>query len=223
MVIAHSWSGAGPGDSLARQVASWRRRSRGSSAARNEIAAPPALPTSADSAELVQTAKAPQTFEAFFTAYEHQVFGYLVRMLGDEQVARDLSQEAFLRAWQHFTQISAYDHPSSWLFRVATNLAISHLRRRSSPVGAAKSLEDDEGPARSDPGMRRVVENDLVERVLLDLTPKQRAVLVLREICGLSSDEVALSLGMSRDAVKMALWRAREQFRARYTLRGGRL
>lgn len=160
-------------------------------------------------------------FEAFFTTYEHQVFGYLMRMTGDEQTAYDLSQETFLRAWQHFAKISGYDNPSAWLFRVATNLALSHLRRRASPVAIAKPLEDYDSPARSDPAIH-IVESDLVAQTLLDLPPKPRAALVLREVYGLSNDEIARVLGMSRDAVKMALWRAREQFRIRYTQRGGR-
>src|SRR5215831_8155621 len=96
----------------------------------------------------------PDDFEAFFQQHEHAVFGYLLRMTGDEQTAHDLSQEAFLRAWQHFDKIRGYDHPAAWLFRVASNLAISHLRRRSSPVGSAKLLGDDDSPARSDPAMR---------------------------------------------------------------------
>lgn len=164
----------------------------------------------------------PYTFEAFFGQYEQQVFGYLVRMTGDEQTARDLSQEAFLRAWQHFDKLLTYDHPSAWLFRVATNLALSHLRRRGSPVGSAKLLGDDDGPARSDPAWR-FVERDLIEQILLELPPKQRAALVLREVYGLSCQEVAQALSMSRDAVKMSLWRAREQFRVRYVRGGGRM
>jgi RNA polymerase sigma factor (sigma-70 family) len=154
-------------------------------------------------------------FEAFFLQYEHAIFGYLMRLTGDEQSAHDLSQEAFLRAWQHYEKIRGYEHPAAWLFRVASNLAISHLRRRASPVGSAKLLGDDDSPARSDPAMR-FIEFDLVEQTLLELPPKQRAALVLREVYGFSCEEIGSTLGMSRDAVKMSLWRARERFRVRY-------
>jgi RNA polymerase sigma factor (sigma-70 family) len=157
----------------------------------------------------------PDDFEAFFLQYEHAIFGYLLRLTGDEQSAHDLSQEAFLRAWQHYEKIRGYDHPAAWLFRVASNLAISHLRRRASPVGSAKLLGDDDSPARSDPAMR-FIEVDLVEQTLLALPPKQRAALVLREVYGFSCEEIGSTLGMSRDAVKMSLWRARERFRVHY-------
>lgn len=160
-------------------------------------------------------------FETLFTTFERPIFGYLMRMTGDEQTARDLSQETFLRAWQHLAKLSTYDSPAAWLFRVATNLAISHLRRRATLVGSAQLLGDDDGPARSDPAMH-FVEYDLVQRTLLALSPKQRATLVLREVYGLTCEEIARMLGCSRDAAKMTLWRGREQFRARYIRENGR-
>lgn len=154
------------------------------------------------------------TFEQFFRRYEPQVSGYLWRMLGDEQSAYDLSQDAFLRAWQHFSEVAHHPRPVSWLFRVATNLAINHLRRRAAPIGAATPIEDHD-PAASDP-TGHFVERDLVRQTLLTLAPKARALLVLREVYGLSCAEAGQTLGMSPDAAKMALSRAREQFRQHY-------
>ena len=154
-------------------------------------------------------------FEAFFWRFERQIFGYLWRMTGDEQSAFDLTQETFLRAWQHFAEISGFRDAGPWLFRVATNLALTHLRRRA--ARSAVPLTEDE-PGASDPG-RHVAERDAVRQVLARLTPKQRAALVLHEVYGLSCEEVGQALGLSRDAVKMALLRGRESFRAHY-LRG---
>jgi RNA polymerase sigma-70 factor (ECF subfamily) len=73
-------------------------------------------------------------FERFFNAHEAQITGYLYRVTGDAQSASDLSQETFLRAWQHFDRIRSYERPGAWLTRVATNLALQHLRRRKAPV-----------------------------------------------------------------------------------------
>ena len=64
-------------------------------------------------------------FEAFFWRYERDILGYLWRLTGDEQAAYDLSQETFVRAWQHFDRIASYERPGGWLFRVATNLALT--------------------------------------------------------------------------------------------------
>jgi RNA polymerase sigma-70 factor, ECF subfamily len=154
-------------------------------------------------------------FERFFIEHVGRISGYLWRMTGDEQGASDLCQEAFLRAWQHFERIRAYEQPDAWLMRVATNLALQHLRRRSTPVGAARPLNEESSPGASDPG-RHFAERDLVREVLLELPAKPRAMLVLREIYGLTGEEVAEALGMKREAVKVALWRARAQFRTAY-------
>lgn len=159
--------------------------------------------------------RGPDGFEAFFHEHERRIFGYLIRLTGDEQTAHDLTQETFLRAWLHFARIAHYDAPAAWLFRVATNLAVSHQRRRGSPVGAAQLLGDDSGPVRSDP-TRHYVERDAIQQTLMELSENQRAALVLREVYGLSCEEIARALGISRDAAKVTLFRARERFRARY-------
>jgi RNA polymerase sigma factor (sigma-70 family) len=158
-------------------------------------------------------------FEAFFARYETRIMGYLWRMTGDEQSAFDLSQEAFLRAWQHFTTIQRYPHPEAWLFRVATNLALHQLRRRASPIGAAVVLDERTDPGRSDPAMR-LAEHDAVRRALDALVPRARALLILREVVGLSGAEAAEALGMTPLAAKTALFRAREQFRRAYLGKG---
>lgn len=152
------------------------------------------------------------TFEAFFWRYERRIFGYLWRMTGEEQSAFDLTQETFLRAWQHFHELTGQREPAPWLFRTATNLALTHLRQRL--VHPATSLTMDD-PGASDPG-RRIVERDAVRRALLKLAPNQRGALVLHEVYGFSCEEVGVALGLSRDAVKMALWRGRTSFRTHY-------
>ena len=151
-------------------------------------------------------------FEAFFWRYESKLFGYLWRMVGDEQSALDLTQETFLRAWQHFQELVPERKPASWLFRVAANLAFSHLRRR----GILRMAPlDDTLPSNSDHG-QRVAERDAIEQALLTLTVRQRSVLVLHEVYDLTCGEIGQILDISRDAVKMTLWRAREGFRAGY-------
>jgi RNA polymerase sigma-70 factor (ECF subfamily) len=182
--------------------------------------------TSGDSHVASADATTPQAeFEAFFRRHHQDIFSYLWRMTGDEQAAYDLSQEAFIRAWQRFTALQRYDHPAGWLFRVATNLALKYLRHRRIVTRLAPaSLHDDATPADlDDPGAahyadhaEQVVQDDLVRRVLLALSPRPRAVLVLHDVYGLNSDEVAQTLHMTRAAVKMMLCRAREQFRVRY-------
>ncbi|HKD74901.1 MAG TPA: sigma-70 family RNA polymerase sigma factor [Ktedonobacterales bacterium] len=179
------------------------------------------LTSSALAWEPSQAAQSEADFEAFVHQHERPILNYLWRMVGDEQSAYDLTQETFLRAWQHFTDVRQYAHPKAWLFRVATNLALSHRQRRSAPVGAAKPLDDEDELSSSDPTVR-YAERDLVRQTLQAIPAKRRAALVLREIYGLSIEEIGHTLGMSPDAVKMALYRARAQFREIYTQEVGR-
>lgn len=158
-------------------------------------------------------------FETFVHAHERQIVNYLWRMTGEEQVALDLAQETFLRAWEHFTQIHTYNNPRAWLFRVATNLALTYRTRRASPIGAATPFDEDFGPATSDPA-RRVVESEMVRQTLQALSPKRRATLVLREVYGMSAGDISQILNMTTNAVKTTLCRAREQFREIYEREG---
>jgi RNA polymerase sigma-70 factor (ECF subfamily) len=156
-----------------------------------------------------------ESFEAFFSTRHRAIFAYLWRMTGEEEAANDLCQETFLRAWRQFERIRLYDRPEAWLLRVATNLALNHLRRRKGPVGGALSLDESIDPATSDPSWRFAV-RDAVRGVLAELSPRQRAALILREAFGLTGDKLAQALGVSTPAAKMLLFRARESFRVRY-------
>jgi RNA polymerase sigma-70 factor, ECF subfamily len=165
-------------------------------------------------------------FEAFFRRHERDVFGYLWRLTGEEQAAYDLSQETFIRAWQHFDSIQHYEHPAGWLFRVATNLALKHLRhRRLADRLITTALGDDDDdtiataeriPAARADHAERVAEGDQIRVVLLALAPRPRALLILHDVYGLSADEAARVLNMTRGAAKTMLCRAREQFRSHY-------
>lgn len=156
-------------------------------------------------------------FEGFIHTHERPILNYLWRMTGNEALAYDLTQEVFLRAWQRYGVIRGYEQPRSWLFRVATNLALSHMKRASSHETA---LEDTRTPSGSDPAWR-LAESDLVRRALMQMSPKRRAALVMREVYGFSSAEVGKTLGMTETAVRMALHRGREQFRVLYLREGG--
>ncbi|HEX5547006.1 MAG TPA: RNA polymerase sigma factor [Ktedonobacterales bacterium] len=178
--------------------------------------APSAEADSADATHDAASARQLPSFEAFFRQHERDIFGYLWRLTGDEQAAYDLSQETFVRAWQRFDRIATYERPGGWLFRVATNLALTHQKRAAAPVGAALPFSPGNDPSISDPAWR-LAESEAIRATLLALPPQQRAALVLREVCGFSCAEVAEALGITLAAAKMTLSRGRDAFRARYT------
>jgi len=76
-------------------------------------------------------------FDAFFQRHEQSLYGYLRRIVPSHEIAVEVAQEAFFRAWMHFENVRSYERPEAWLYRVATNLAISSFRRRS-PVSFAQ-------------------------------------------------------------------------------------
>lgn len=163
-----------------------------------------------------------RAFEPFFRERQRDIFTYLWRMTGDEQAAHDLTQETFLRAWRHFARVRDYERPGGWLFRVATHLALNHLRGRSTVLGSALSLN---GPISAQTGVSSpaspdlsasIADADSVRRALMAIPSRHRAALVLREVYGLSCEEVAVALGVSPGAAKTLLWRARSDFRERY-------
>lgn len=153
-------------------------------------------------------------FDALFSRLERSVYGYLWRVLGDQQAAEDLTQETFLRAWRHIGKISAYERPETWVWRVATNLALNERRQRS--TRNLQPLDDDaEIMSASDPAMR-IALHDQVHATLLALPPRLRAAITLREVYGLSFTEIAQVLDISAANARVTLSRAREQFRQRY-------
>ena len=155
------------------------------------------------------------TFEDFIAGREADIFGYLWRLTGDEQTAYDLCQETLLRAWRHFGKIRHYEQPGGWLFRVATNLALNAIAQRSTMRSRITPLGENEQPAVED-ASGSVARRDLIHATLLQLPPRERAALVLREVEGFSNGEIADALGVSANSVRMLLSRARSHFRQRY-------
>lgn len=174
--------------------------------------APPHKPHAHDTASPTSDAA---RFEQFFQRYEPQITGFLWRMLGDADAACDLCQETFIRAWQHFATVADYPKPASWLFRVASNLALNHVRRPQ-----AVPFNEEFAPAGSDPG-NRVVARELVRQTLMELAPKSRALLVLRDVYAFGYADIGQCVQMTPAAVKMAISRAREQFRQIYRAKDG--
>lgn len=155
-----------------------------------------------------------RSFEEFYRRYERDVFGYLWRMTGDSSAADDLSQEAFYRAWRHFARVRTYEQPRAWLLRVATNLVINQRRgaRHAPPLPLD---EHHASPGAPDPATG-LAEGSAIRQALSAIAPRERAALVLHEVYGLTCDELAEALGISRGAAKMTLSRGRAHFRTAY-------
>lgn len=144
--------------------------------------------------------------ERLYLAYQPQVLRYLTRMLGQRQTAQDLTQETFLRATR---APGPDDEPQqrAWLFRIARNLALNHIRDTSRQLELAPAAPAANTAATSDTAL-------IVNEALEKLSALDRDVFVLRESAGLSYDEIAATCEITTDAVRSRLQRARQSLRA---------
>jgi len=138
------------------------------------------------------------------------------RIIGDAEEARDVAQLVFLRVWD---SIARYDEKYSfntWLYRIATNLSIDFLRAnrsRAKAHGATLHLVERREAALEDEATFALESSqvaELFERVSCDLSEKQKAAFVLREIDGLDSKDVAEILGCGESTVRNHLFNARK-------------
>ena len=167
-------------------------------------------------------------FEQWFAQYRQPLLDYLYGMTRDREWAADLVQETFLHAYGASDDPEAISYPRAWLYRIATNTALTALRRRKRfswlPLTA---IEPPAGASSSDRWVRpetpyltgqdfaaTVVERDAVWKTLAELPPRWRSVLLLQTSGGFEVREIASQLGLSEANVRKILFRAKERFRA---------
>jgi RNA polymerase sigma-70 factor (ECF subfamily) len=155
------------------------------------------------------------TLGAIYEAHRAQLLAHLTRLVADRTLAEDLYQETFLKALRHWDQCDRIANVTAWLYRIATNTAYDHLRRRrritfSSLDPAAPALHD-EGAMES-----RLHEQEPIQRALARLSPDARRLLILCVHAGHTTQELAAALACSDAAVRLRLFRARARFRRIY-------
>jgi RNA polymerase sigma-70 factor (ECF subfamily) len=146
--------------------------------------------------------------------YQNSVFNVCYRLLGESREAEDLTQEAFIRAYQRLKSFDPERPFGPWMRRVAANLCYNHLQKNQLP----QTLLDDELEIPKDTtGMNpehfaeRSEQNAMIRAALLDLPPHYRISLELRHFQELSYEEMAIELDLPLNTVKSHLFRARKQ------------
>ncbi|WP_287595889.1 sigma-70 family RNA polymerase sigma factor [Thermomonas sp.] len=154
-------------------------------------------------------------FEQLYRRHHRRVHGVIVRLVGQAGArAEDLTQEAFLRAWQALPSFRFESAVSTWLHRLAVNTALMELRARRSRPWQEDDDDALDAVATPDTVGRAVLGRDL-ERAVASLPPRARAVLVLHDVEGWKHEEIAGELGMAVGSSKAQLHRARGLLRAR--------
>lgn len=166
---------------------------------------------SVDESRLVERARAgdDQAFAALFEQFHAPILNYLHRMVSDRAVAEDLTQDTFIKAYKALPKTKPDLAFKAWLYRIATNTAISHMRRGK----IIKWLPFVTDPEQRGERLERSVTRQADIADTLDQLPKHYAsVLLLRHYQGLSLAETAQALDITENAAKLRLFRARKAF-----------
>jgi RNA polymerase sigma-70 factor, ECF subfamily len=151
--------------------------------------------------------------EELFAAHHTEIYAYLIRMLRDPELAADLTQDAFVKAYRNYDTLEKPENARAWLYSIAHRVALDHIRRQKivrflpwtgESRGAAPSTE------------HLVMEAHLsgdMQRALARIPERQRAALLLAELHDLTGLELAAALGVSHVAARALLTRARESLR----------
>ena len=160
-------------------------------------------------------------FEKLVLEYEKSVYAITQRMTGNAEDAADMTQETFIKAYNSLSSFRGDSKFSVWLYRIATNVCLDFLRSRSRKPTVSLSVEDDDGEeveldiADESQSPERLLERgltrDAVRRGLDALSPEYRQILLLREIQGLSYEEIADALTLEVGTVKSRIFRARKR------------
>lgn len=160
-------------------------------------------------------------FEKLVIEYEKSVYNIALRMTGNSEDASDMTQEAFIKAYNSLQSFRGDSKFSVWLYRIATNVCLDFLRSRSRKPTVSLSVEDNEGEEvqldvadeSQSPELLldRQMTRESVRRGLDTLSPEYRQILLLREIQGLSYDEISQALGLEVGTVKSRIFRARKK------------
>ncbi|MEJ5241604.1 MAG: sigma-70 family RNA polymerase sigma factor [Anaerolineales bacterium] len=159
-----------------------------------------------------------EAFLALLDLHQRAVYNLCYRMLGQAEDAEDAAQETFLRAYQHLSRYDPRRPFLTWLLSIAAHHCIDRLRRQRPGLSLDETDEDQTLPMVADPSQpdpqlhaERHEQNILVQRLLLQLSPLDRAVIILRYWYEFSEAEIGQHLGLTVSAVKSRLHRARRQ------------
>lgn len=161
-------------------------------------------------------------FEQLVRRYEGRLMNVLLRFVRDRELARDLSQETFLRVFERLDQFDPARRFGPWLFRIGVNLALDFMRKRKRRIWPSLFSDSraDRGPdpAVADPRQAIDLEQE-VRKVLESIPEKYRTVLILRDLENFSTSEISAILHRKEATIRWRLAEARLRFEQLWTRR----
>ncbi len=157
-------------------------------------------------------------FEELVITYQHRVFGVALRMLGNAAEAEEVAQEAFVRAHRALGDFRGDAKLSTWLYAITSRLCLNRLasgERRLARQGEDTLLRLSDAAPRPDAALERRELETALGRAIADLAEDGRIVVVLRDLEGLSYEEIAQVLELPLGTVRSRLHRARADLKAK--------
>jgi RNA polymerase sigma-70 factor (ECF subfamily) len=152
-----------------------------------------------------------RAFAVLVHAYELPVFNYVFRMVGDRPLAEDLTQDIFLRIYQGLPQFSLRCRFTTWIFQIAKNRVLDELRARERKPRSTVNVDDAPPLEVLDAPVEQTEAIDALWRAVEALNADLKMALLLRDIAGLSYNEIADSLEVTLATVKWRIYKAREE------------
>lgn len=158
-------------------------------------------------------------YQEAISRYRQRIFSFAYYSLRVREDAEDLTQDVFIRLWQHWPSIDQ-QRVGGWLMRVAHNAVVDHVRKRRT---RGQEVDPDDCPElagpNDEPGMESGSFRRVLEQAVSQLADPYRSILIMRDIQGLAYNEIEHALGLTQSQVKVYLHRARRQLRDNHSLR----
>jgi RNA polymerase sigma-70 factor (ECF subfamily) len=168
----------------------------------------------------------PRAFEELVSQYQSKVYALAYRYMGNEEDAYDMAQEAFIKAFRSLRSFKGKSSFSTWLYRVTTNVCLDELRKRKrrivplsldEPLATREGDEVEKEIADNSPGPDIMYEqkefSQYIQELLNEMKPDQKTAIVLRDVMGLSYEEISEVMNCSMGTVKSRISRARDVLR----------
>jgi len=151
-------------------------------------------------------------FDTLVANHSQEIYAYLWRMFRDRQDTEDAFQDAFLRAFRAYPRLPENANQRAWLYKIATNVAFTHLKRRSKTLSRITEIADL-------PSTDVWIPTDFLMEVLAEvkaLPEKQRAALIMRNYQGLAYLEIGAVLDCSPDSARANVYQAIKKLRLKF-------
>ncbi len=153
-----------------------------------------------------------RAFDQLMREYSPELYNFIIRIVSNAEDAQDILQDTFVRVWEKSHQFKGNSSVKTWIFRIAINLAYTHLKRRKrwsfSILEDIKTLSSGSDPVKE---TELNFQSQMLERSLTTLTPRQRAVVVARIYKDLPFAEISASVGCSVNAAKVHFHEAKKR------------